>query len=445
MKYDVIVLGCGPAGYYFAKNHAAYNKRIAIIEKSKLGGVGFRTGCLPVKKYLDTVRNINISKKLINSKIIKGELAIENLYTSVRDDLYKIEDMIKNELRALNVDVYFGDGKFLGQNEFQINDTFLQFDKCVIATGTSPDGFGDMVIDEDIILSHIGAVSLKELPKDMCIIGANVEGIEFASLFSSLGIKITVIDMDSEILKGNDEDLKELTVNYLKDNDVEFLLEREVKEIRIEGNRAKISLENSDIYTSKVLVTGIRKPNIPEGLKKIGLSIEASRIPVDDCFKTNIDNIYAIGDINGILGMAHVGINQGIELSEYFINNTKPKRDYKALPRSIYTIYEMAGAGYQENQLEKSAYKVEKIYLKDIFRGFSKGIDKGFLKMLIDNNNKIIGVWISSENASDLIGDIGIWIDEGLEIAEVKNKLFIHPTLGEAILDAALKFQGGMD
>lgn len=445
MKYDVIVLGCGPAGYYFAKNHAKYNKRIAIIEKDKLGGVGFRTGCLPVKKYLDTIRDVNISMKLRENKILKGEVSLVNAYSSVRNDLYKIEDMMETELKSLGVDLYFSHGEFLNRNEFKVDDMILEFDKCVLATGTRPSGFSDVVIDEDIILSHIGAINLADLPRDICIIGANVEGIEFASMFSSLGVKVTVVDMDSEILKGNDEDLKELTINYLKENNVEFLLKKEVKDISIVDNRAEISLGEDVIYANKVLVTGIRRPNIPKGLRSIGINIEATHIPVDDYFSTNINNIFAIGDINGILGMAHIGINQGIELSEYIVNNDIPKRNYKDLPRSIYTIYEIAGAGYQENELKKEEYQVEKIYFKDIFRGFSKGIDRGFLKILANKNNKIIGLWISSENASDLIGDIGIWIDKGLKIDDVKKKLFIHPTLGEAILDAAMKFQGGID
>ncbi|WP_432666571.1 NAD(P)/FAD-dependent oxidoreductase [Wukongibacter baidiensis] len=445
MKYDVIVLGCGPAGYYFARSYARHNKRVAVIEKDKLGGVGFRTGCLPVKKYLDTIRDVNISRKLNMNKILKGEISLENLYTSVRDGLYKVENMIEKELKDLNVDIYFGNGNFLSRNEFKINDKVLEFEKCVIATGTNPSGFGDITIDEDIILSHIGAINLEELPVDICIIGANVEGIEFASMFSSLGVKVTVIDMDREILRGNDEDLKELSINYLRENNVEFILEREVNEIDIVNNRAKISLSDREIYSSKVLVTGIRKPNIPKGLKELGIVTKDSNIPVDDRFMTNMDGIYAIGDINGMLGMAHIGINQGIELVDYFINNKVPKRNYKALPRSIYTIYEIAGAGCQENELQKEEYRVEKVYFRDIFRGFSKGIDKGFLKILADRDNKIIGLWISSENASDLIGDIGIWIDEGLRVDEIKNRLFINPTLGEAILDTALKFQGGMD
>lgn len=445
MKYDVIVLGCGPAGYYFARSYAKHGKKVAVIENSKLGGVGFRTGCLPVKKYLDTIRHVNISRKLTKNKILRGEIYLENLYESVRKDLYKIENMIEKELRNLNVEIYFGDGNFLNKNKFEINDRVLEFDKCVVATGTSPSGFGDVVIDEDRILSHIGAINMEELPKDICIIGANVEGIEFASLFSSLGVKVRVVDMDSEILRGNDEDLKSLSVNYLKENNVEFILEREVKEIKLVKNKAKISLSDREIYSSKVLVTGIRKPNIPKGLKELGIEIEDSHVPIDNCFKTNIDNIYAIGDINGMLGMAHIGINQGIELVDYFINSKIPKRNYKALPRSIYTIYEIAGAGYQENELGKDEYRVEKVYFKEIFRGFSKGIDEGFLKILVDFDNKIIGLWISSENASDLIGDIGIWIDEGLKIDEIKSRLFINPTLGEAILDTALKFQGGME
>ncbi|SHK29859.1 dihydrolipoyl dehydrogenase family protein [Paramaledivibacter caminithermalis] len=440
MKYDVLILGCGPAGYYFAKNYAKCKKKVAIIEKARLGGVGFRTGCLPVKKYLDKIRDVNISKKLIKNEICEVKLAMKKLYTSVRDDLFEIEEMIQKNLRALKVDIYFGNGEFLSQNEFRINDIILKFDKCVLATGTSPRGFGDITIDEDIILSHIGAVNMEDLPEDICIIGANVEGIEFASLFSSLGVKVTVIDMDKEILKGNDEDLKELTVNYLRENNVDFILGNKVKNIELKDNRARISFGDRNIYASKALVTGIRRPNIPKGLKEIGVRIEADCIPVNDFFKTNVENIYAIGDINGILGMAHIGINQGIELSEYFINNTKPKKNYKALPRAIYTIYEIAGAGYQENELKNEEYKVEKIHFKDTFRGFSKGLHEGFLKILTDRNNKIIGLWISSENASDLVGDVGIWIDRGFKIDDIKSKLFIHPTLGEAILDAVLKF-----
>ncbi|PAB58689.1 dihydrolipoyl dehydrogenase family protein [Anaeromicrobium sediminis] len=442
MKYDVVVLGAGPAGYYFVKEFAKSGKSIALIEKYKLGGVGLRTGCLPVKKYLDTIRNMNKAKGLIDHDILDGKFSSQKLYESVKGKLSKVESMMEDELNNLNVDMFYGECEFIDENTIVIDDKRINFQRAVLATGTNPIGLGEHELDEEFIISHMGAIEFDKLPESICIIGANVEGIEFASLFSSLGVKVTVIDMDTHILQGNDEDLKKLSINYLKENNVTFILGEKAEKIEKYEGKVKIVLGKEEIRADKVLVTGLRKPNIPKGLENIGLKYDENHIPVDNNFKTNVDNIYAIGDINGTLGMAHVAINQGIELADYLERNIEPMREYTSLPRSIYTIYEITGAGFQENELmgKNINYRVEKTYFKDTFRGFSKDIKEGFLKIIIDENERVIGIWISSENASDLIGQIGLWIDEGVTIDYIKKKLFIHPTLGEAILDTAIKF-----
>ncbi|MBF8984773.1 NAD(P)/FAD-dependent oxidoreductase [Lutibacter sp. B2] len=442
MRYDALVLGSGPAGFYFAKTYAQSGKKIAVIENSLMGGTGFRTGCLPVKKYLDTIRKVNVSKDLINKGFIDGTVDLSNVYKRTKDDLKKVEELIEEQLKNLNVDIYVGEGRFLSANQFEINKEILYADKIIIATGTSPCGFSNIEIDEKIILSHKGAINLELLPKELAIIGANVEGIEFASLFSSLGVNVTVVDMEDEILKGTDEDLKKLSVDYLKENNVKFILGKKVKDIYKNDHKVDIILDHDEVIKSdKVLITGVRKPNIPKGLQKIGVNVQ-EYIPVDQNFMTNIENIYAIGDINGILGMAHVAINQAINLSDYLVCKKEIMKNYKSLPNAIFTIVEIAGAGIQEEELKKNnrSYSVEKVFFKDTFRGFSKDIDKGFIKLMIDEEQKIIGIWISSEYASDLIGDVGLWIDQNLSVDHIKEKLFIHPTISEGLLDAALKF-----
>ncbi len=437
MKYNCIILGSGPAGFYSALSCAKEGFKTAIIEKDQLGGTGFRTGCLPVKRNLDVLRAIEEAKTLSENEINENPSFRKKLLQNTEKYMSGTEDIIEQRLKDASVDLYKGYGSFLDANTFLINDIKLETDFFIIATGTSPESLPGIAMDGYNILSHIEALQLKKLPKEMVIIGGNVEGIELASIFSSLGVKITVIEQLNQILDGTDRDLSKPVINKLLTQKVTLLTGIKVESAEMKESIVTVKLNNGkNIKTEKVIITGIRKMNIPEGMEKTNVIYSNEGIPVNNNLQTNIPNIFAAGDINGIHGMAHIAIQQGIFITKG-INRENVIKDYSSLPRAMFTFPEIAGAGKQEWELKKNgkSYSVKKFPLKKTWRGFSRNITDGLIKLIFEKNI-LVGIWMTGQDASEILSSSGLLIGQNLSDSTIMDNLFIHPTLGEGILEA---------
>lgn len=441
-EYDVVVIGGGPAGYYCALQCSKGGLRVALIEKEELGGTGLRWGCLPVKKILDDCKALNKLKIEIDD-LYKGLLSKD--IGSYKEKMVVVEEKMKQRLVEAKVDIYFGEGIFLDSHSYQVEEDVFKANHIVIATGTSPCGFEGFEVNGETIITHKEAVSLTNLPETMIIIGGNVEGCEFASLFAEFGVKVYLVEKQQEILQGNDQDLIEPLEAYLLNQGVEILKGVGAKTVEHhKDSSATVILDNNrSLKAEKILVTGGRKPNFPNGVEVLGLQVEKDRIIVDTDLKTNISNIYAIGDINGILGMAHVAIQQGIAVADAILSQKKVSMQYRELPRAIFTIPEIAGTGYQEFELleEGIPYKKGICKLSDTWRGFSKDITEGFVKVLVGKNDKLLGVWMVGDDVSEYVGLMGILIHREITLAEIKSSLMVHPSLAEAVLEAILNVE----
>lgn len=441
-KYDVVVIGGGPAGYYCALQCSKGGLRVALVEKEELGGTGLRWGCLPVKKILDGCKALN-KLKIGTDDLYKGLLSKK--IDTYKQEMVLVEEKMKTKLIKAKVDLYFGEGVFLDHHTYQVEENILKTTYMVIATGTSPCGFEGFEVDGETIITHKEVVNFISLPETIIIIGGNVEGCEFASLFAEFGVKVILIEKQQEILQGNDRDLIEPLKMYLENLDVEIYKGLGAKTIQHHQAQKVIIVldDNREIEAEKVLVTGGRKPNFPTGIESLGIHLEKDKIIVDTDLKTNIPNIYAIGDINGILGMAHVAIQQGMAVADHILSQDKIIMQYKELPRAIFTIPEIAGAGYQEFELleEGISYKKGICKLSDTWRGFSKGIIEGFVKVLVGENDKLLGVWMVGDNVSEYVGLMGILLHKKITLKEIKSNLMVHPSLTEAILEAILNVE----
>lgn len=442
MKYDVILLGSGPAGFYFAKTAAAYGKNVLMIEKELLGGTGFRTGCLPAKKYLDGLRQARKIEQASEKTWCQATVDRLALYKQLNQEIDDVEEVMNAQLSGLVVDLVYGDPEIISENSVALGDLVYEAEHIVLATGTKTNPIVGCEIDEEVILTHKGMIAAKDLPNSLIIVGGNVEGIEFASYLSGFGVDVTVIALGDELLEGTDRDLCQETLEVIAEYGGKALLNTAVASINSFANRAEVVLEDGTVIgADKVLITGTRSGNIPTGLNELGILLENTCIKVDTCYKTSIDSIYAIGDVNGLHGMAHIALQQGIQLADYLYGHKKPVQAYESLPRSIFTINEIAGAGLQEDACKAMGikYTVKSCELKNTFRGWSKDLSYGKVKILFDENECVIGAWVASENASDYIGTIGLWIDRKITLSEIKASLFIHPSIGEGLLDAAIK------
>jgi dihydrolipoyl dehydrogenase len=441
MKYDCIILGTGPAGFYSALSCAKKGYKTAIIENKIIGGTGFRTGCLPIKRNLDVLRKVEEAIKVSAHGIKKNPDFENKLIYENETYMNAVEDLIKKRFKQADIDIFLGNGKFLNANSYLINDITLETRYFIIATGTSPTSMPGIDLDGLNVISHIEALKLKKLPAEMIIIGGNVEGIEMASLFATLGVKITVIELLEEILDGTDRDLIKPLMDDLLLKGVTFLNNVKAESVHTVGNITTVLLNSGKKVTANmVLVTGLRRMNIPDGIETTGINYNNNGIPVNNHLQSNISNIFAAGDINGIHGMAHIAIQQGMFITDG-IAGKNVIRDYSLLPRAIFTLPEIAGAGKQEWELKQEgiSYKVTSYPLKETWRGLSKNTDSGFIKILLNKDDILIGIWMTGSNASEILSDSGILVGKKLDRSVILDNLFIHPTVGEGIIEALFK------
>ena len=451
MHYDVLVLGSGPAGFYCALHCARLGRNTILVERDRLGGTGFRWGCLPVKMMLDRLR--------------AGERATDESRDSAAADLIpdtvrrirEVEPRIRRRLTAAGVEVVRGEGRFADPGTFRLNKRTILAARVVIATGSEPAAWPGIPLDSDWVLSHRQILGLTEVPQHLLILGGDVEGIEFACIFARMGGRVTVIEKEKRILPGTDQDLAGPVERDLLNRGVNLRTGAEVGDCGISGG-AKVRLrDGSTVEGDRLLVTGLRRPNFPEGLDRVGVEHDDQKIPVNQELQTSCKSIYAAGDINGVTGMAHAAIQQGLLAARRIAESGGPTshgapaapvpRDTPPgeiagppFPRAMYTIPEIAGAGYQENELRAEGIACKRfVYpLAETWRGFSKGIDEGFVKVLAGEDSRILGLWICGAEASEQAALFGALLAQGPTLGDLRDHLILHPTLGEAALEAVL-------
>jgi dihydrolipoamide dehydrogenase len=420
---------------------ARLGRRTVLVEKERLGGTGFRWGCLPVKMMLDRLRSRETTNEQASSLIPETNERIE-----------QIEGRIRSRLNQAGVQVLIGQGRFRDPGTFQVGRRSIAADSIVIATGTEAASWPGIALDGQRVITHRGVLRLSRVPDHLLILGGDVEGIEFACIFSHLGGRVTVIEKERRILPGTDADLTEAVLQGLLDRGVTIRAGAEVRGCTAEGGATVTLRDGVQLKGDGVLVTGLRRPNLPEGLEQAGIGHDDQKIAVNADLQTSRPNIYAVGDINGITGMAHAAIQQGLlaarlitgsgagstRADRTFVNEASANPPY---PRAIYTLPEIAGAGYQENELLTAGIPfTRRTYrLADTWRGFSKGIKEGFVKILSGRDDRVLGIWICGSNASEQASLFGPLMAGGLDLEGLRHDLILHPTLGEAFLDASLE------
>ncbi len=432
MKYDAIVIGSGIAGITFARAYNKYGKKVAIVEKSKLGGTAISTGCLPVKVHKDNLLDFLKSRKIVKSYGVDLNINLNDVYKRGREKILGLQACIEDELEG--IDLYFGDGEFLDRNTFKVGEEHLLSEIFVLATGTSP------VILKDCkrAISHKELINLENLPEELLIVGGGVEAVEIADIYSSYGVKIDIVFREVDILQDSDIDLKDSLVERLRTKNVNFYCEDDIIDALEDGDKIKaITAKGNIIKADYLLYTSIRKLNKINGLEDLGIIYDENKIHVDNNLKTSVENIYTIGDVNGMLGMAHVAYNQGLSLAKYLCTGKEINKNYSSLPRSIFTLQEISGIGKSENDLKTENYKVSKVNLRNLYRGYAKELD-GFAK-LIYRDNELLGYWIVSDNSSDLMADSALWFDGGCTLEKISQSLFINPSLLEVLPELYLK------
>ena len=454
-KFQVVVIGGGPGGYVCAIRLAQLGYKTACIEsRGSLGGTCLNVGCIPSKNLLNLSENYHKAKNLSELGIEVGEVKLN------------LEKMMKNKDKAVNVltkgveflfkknkITYFkGTGSFKSVNKISILDsekkeTIIETQKTVISTGSVPISLPGIEFDEKIIVSSTGALTLQKIPKKMVIVGGGYIGLEMGSVWSRLGTEVHVVEFLENITPGMDKEISKEFMKILKKQGINFHMQTKVKEIKKNNKGATILTSSKDgkdqtMNCDVVLISIGRKPNIKSlNLEKIGIELdENKRVKTDKNFKTNINNIYALGDVIDGPMLAHKAEDEGIAVAEN-IAGQSGHVNYDTIPGVIYTTPEVASIGKTEEQLKESnlKYKIGKFSFMANSR--AKAIDEveGFVKILADEKtDKVLGAHIIGSHAGELIAEIGIAMEFGASSEDIARTCHAHPTFSEAVKEAAL-------
>ena len=454
-KFQVVVIGGGPGGYVCAIRLAQLGLKTACIEsRGSLGGTCLNIGCIPSKSLLNLSEEFQKVKNLSNKGIEIGEVKL-NLSKMMKSKEKAVTILTKGVeflLKKNQVTYFKGTGSFNTKNEISIKDAnnkekIIQTEKVVIATGSVPVSLPNIDFDEKVIVSSTGALNLEKVPKKMLIVGGGYIGLEMGSVWSRLGAEVHVIEFLDHITPGMDKEISKEFMKILKKQGINFHLRHKVEKVKKNKSGVVVSTTDNDgkkkdFECDVVLISVGRKPNTNGlSLEKIGVNVdEKKRIKTDKNFRTNIDNIYAIGDVIEGPMLAHKAEDEGIAVAEN-ISGQSGHVNYETIPGVIYTTPEVASIGKTEEQLlEKNIkYKIGKFSFMANSR--AKAIDdtEGFVKILADaNTDKVLGAHLIGPHAGELIAEIGVAMEFGASSEDIARTCHAHPTFSEAVKEAAL-------
>ena len=447
-KYDIIVIGGGPGGYVAAIRAAQLGKKVAIIEKENLGGVCLNWGCIPTKALLknayvlDLIKNaseygIDIPEYKVNwSKIIKRSRNIAKRLSKGIEFLMK-----KNKIDHLHGTATLLDSTTINlKTSNPVKNKQITSEFIIIATGTVQNDLPGLSIDGKQIISSKQAMILEEIPNDMVIIGAGAIGVEFAHLYNRFGTKITLIEAMPHILPNEDLDISKELTSILSKRKVNIITNKLVSKVTKTKKMVKLTVDKNEIKTDMVLVAVGVSGNINNiGLNKLGIKSEKDFIKTNNFMQTNINNIYAIGDVSGPPLLAHVASAEGITAIEHICGLNPDGMKYDNIPGCTYCEPEVASVGLTELKAKEAGYKVKigKFPFRALGKSLADGSHEGFVKIIYDAQyGELLGGHIIGHDASNLISEIGIARTLETTYHEVLKTIHPHPTLSEAIMEA---------
>jgi dihydrolipoamide dehydrogenase len=445
--YDSVVIGGGPGGYVAAIKAAQMNASVALIEADRIGGVCLNDGCIPTKTllrsaklYQDMLRAASFGISLENGNAIRVDW--QQLMARKTSVVNKIVGGVEQLLKFNKVDVYKGYATIADERTVKVGAETLQHKHLIIATGSSPqypaiEGL-QSALNDGIVIDSTRAINLEQHPKRMIILGGGVIAVEFATLFNSLGTEVTLLQRSEQILKNQDEDVKVLIQRHLSESGV--AIKTGVAITRIDGHRVYYKDAQGDHETTGdyILASLGRSPNT-KGLEVLPLKMSKQGITVDEHMKTNVPNVYAVGDVCGGMMLAHVASAQGIVAVENIMGKDSTI-NYRQIPSCIYSFPEVGAIGYTEDEARAAGFDVgtSSFPLSANGKAVAEGETVGFVKIIHDKRyGEVIGVHIVASHATDMIAEAAATMALEGTVYDLAKTVHPHPTLSEIVMEAA--------
>ena len=440
--YDILVIGGGPAGYVAAERAGHKGKSVCLFEKRALGGVCLNEGCIPSKSLLNSAKIYENAKDGEEFGVFTDDIKLDHKKVMERKEkvIKKLVAGVGFQMKGAHVNVVYGTAMIEGKNgnifTVSCNGENYEGKNLIIATGSSPSlpphpGLKES-IENGFALTNREVLSLPEVPARLAVVGGGVIGLEMAAYYSVAGSKVTVLEMLDHIAGPTESELSAALLNKLKKDGVEFMLGAKVTAI---GDQ-KVSSDKGDVPADKVLVSIGRRANTSGfGLEKLGVYLERGNIVTDERGRTNIPGVYAAGDVNGKMMLAHVAYRE----AEVCVNDICGESDfmrYDAVPSVIYTHPEIATVGHSLEGAKNAGYDASEHKLPMAYAGryVAENKDDGFCKVVIDNKTRrILGIHIYGNYASEIIHSGAALIENRLRVEDVKQIIFPHPTVSEII------------
>ena len=440
IQTDLIIIGSGPGGYQAARYAAQQGLKVVIVENSHAGGTCLNCGCIPTKTFAHEA-------ELLRNPLLTDEDRLRWNFNTLLERKQAIVEQLRKGVETIlqhpNITFVQGFGRLSGIHSVTVGDEEFTAKNIIIATGSHAklppvDG-----INDPSVMTSTELLSCSSIPKQLCIIGAGVIGMEFASAFNAFGCKVTVVEYMKECLPTIDGDIAKRLRKSLEKQGVTFIMQAGVSSIQNGTVTYEKKGKQATVVADSVLVATGRAANTDNmGLEGVGVEFNRQGIVVDDNMQTNIPGIYAIGDVNGKMMLAHAATFQGYRA----INHILGKDDlinFDIMPAAIFTYPEAASVGISEENAKQAGldYSCGKGFYRANGKALSMGETEGLLKLIADKDGKIIGCHVFGVHAADLVQEVTSLMNKNATVEDLKNIIHIHPTVGEILLSAAASFE----
>ncbi len=445
MKYDLIVLGAGPGGYQGAIAAAKKGKKIAVLEKDKLGGTCLQRGCIPTKTIISSVKVIKTLREAqkFGVKIKDYEIDVGEISARSSRVVNKLTKGIEHLFKKNNIDLFLEEGRVISEKQVLLADgTKLEADHILLATGSSIAELPEIKIDHQLILGSDDLLQLKEIPESMLVVGAGAVGLEWALIYSFLGCKVTVVEILNQIVAGSDSEVARMMKNELQKNGLEVFTATTIKKLELKKDEVLATLQSDEKEWQqsfkRVLLAVGRVPN-SSAIFADGFTLSKDKkgfLMVNQNLQTSSPSIFACGDLVGAPLLAHKASHQALEAVD-FIFEKKPIQTHH-YPAAIFTFPELATIGLTEDQArqEFGSILVSKFTYAASSRANASEEKSGLVKLIASKDHTLLGAHILGSEAAELLPLLTFAINEKLKAENFKNLIFIHPTLSENLWEA---------
>ena len=458
MNYDLIVIGSGPGGYVAAIRASQLGMKVAVVERSELGGICLNWGCIPTKSLLKSATVFEYLNHAADYGIsVTGEVKPD--FTAMVKRSREVADGMSKGIQYLfkknKVEVVAGTGKLLGNKQVEVTDadgnkTTLEAAHILLATGASSRQLPNLPQDGKKIIGYRKALVLEQQPKSMVVVGSGAIGSEFAWFYNAIGTDVTLIEYLPEIVPLEDEEVSKQLGRSFKKAGVKVMVSSEVTHVDTSGDLVKVTVKTkkgeeqieAEIVLSAVGIT----PNIANlGLEEVGVVVENGRVKVDEFYRTSVPGIYAIGDIVPGQALAHVASAEGILCVEKIAGLHVEPLNYNNIPGCTYTSPEVASVGYTEKAAKEAGYeiKVGKFPFSASGKASAAGHKDGFVKLIFDAKyGELLGAHLIGANVTEMIAELVTARKLETTGHEIIKAVHPHPTMSEAIMEAAAAAYG---